>query len=346
MRWSSSGTATGTIHAVDARRHVTEGRLRRLTEELLEEQLGAVEASSVPEVLVDEIDFALRPPRHERRVPSYGAFVLPTSHPAEWSNETDLTVFSAETTERDDGEVRRYADGLTSWIVRTAEGVDRILVFDRAAGSERDLVVLARASGAMVVQRHPSGEVRLVGSFGVARWDGLDWHVERPVAAWLSAASCGLDAFHSEAVDRLLQFAVHDLGSAGIGAILVYHPVSPAGERLEHRLRAPAPLRIDRATALGPLRHVLSQTDGAAIFNGDGQLIEIGARLAPSADAQLQVDPIGGTRHTSARRYSFDEPEALVVAVSDDGPVTVFRNGGIVGRSGTRSHIVLRPEGD
>ena len=62
---------------MDSPRTVTPGRLRRLAEELIEEQLGVIERSSVPEVLVDEIDYALRPPRHERRVPSYGSFVLP-----------------------------------------------------------------------------------------------------------------------------------------------------------------------------------------------------------------------------------------------------------------------------
>jgi hypothetical protein len=317
---------------MDASRRVTPGRLRRLTEELLEEQLGVIERSSVPEVLVDEIDYALRPPRHERRVPSYGSFVLPTRTVDEWSTATGLAIVTSSTTDALDDTVRRYADGLTSWTIRTKQGVDSLVVFDRSAGSERDLVVLAEASGSMVVQRHPNGQVRLVGSFGVARWDGLGWHTEPPVESWLQWAACGLDQVEGDALDHLLRFAVHDLGAQGVGALLVYRPTLTA-VGLERRLDDPPPLRIDRPTDLAPLRHVLTQTDGAALFETSGRLIALGVLLRPTPSAESIVDALGGTRHTSARRYSHDDPGAVVIAVSEDGPVTVFRKGEIIGRS-------------
>jgi hypothetical protein len=38
-------------------------------------------------------------------------------------------------------------------------------------------------------------------------------------------------------------------------------------------------------------------------------------------------------RHTSARRYSFDEPESTVIVVSEDGPVSVLRKGALLGSS-------------
>ncbi len=318
---------------MDAARRVTPGRLRRLTEELLEEQLGIIERSSIPEVLVDEIDYALRPPRHERRVPSYGSFVLPTEPVDSWRRRTGLDVVTSRTTDAVDDEVRRYADGLTSWSVRTASGVDQLVVFDRPAGSERDLVVLATASGAMIVQRHPGGEVRLVGSFGVARWDGSGWHVEPPVDSWLAWASCGLGGLGTDVLDGLLRFAVHDLGSQGIGALLVYRPSPTHARSLESRLPAPPPLRIDRPADLAPLRHVLTQVDGAALFDADGRLAELGVRLVPSAAAESAIDAIRGTRHTSARRYSHDDADAVVIVVSEEGPVTVFRGGDVVGHS-------------
>lgn len=317
---------------MDAPRRVTPGRLRRLTEELLEEQLGVIERSSVPAVLVDEIDYALRPPRHERRVPSYGSFVLPSQPVAEWSADTGLAIVTSSTTDALDDTVRRYADGLTSWTIRTARGVDSLVVFDRSAGSERDLVVIAAVSGAMVVQRHPNGQVRLVGSFGVARWDGLGWHTEPPVESWLQWAVRGLDEVEGGALHHLLRFAVHDLGAQGVGALLVYRP-TPNSHGLERRLDDPPPLQIDRPTDLAPLRHVLAQTDGAALFDTAGRLTALGVLLNPTASAETNVDAVGGTRHTSARRYSHDDPGAVVVAVSEDGPVTVFRKGEVIGRS-------------
>ena len=318
---------------MDTSRQVTPGRLRRLTEELVEEQLGVIERSSIPDVLVDEIDYALRPPRHERRVPSYGSFVLPERPIAEWKATTGLSVVTSSTANDMDDDVRRYADGLTSWTVRTANGVDSLVVFDRSTGSERDLVVLAAASGAMVVQRHPSGEVRLVGSFGVARWDGLGWHVEPPVTSWLRWATRGLEGYDGDALGHLLRFAVHDLGAQGVGALLVYRPGDTPHAHRERRLVAPPPLRIDHPADLAPLRHVLTQTDGAALFDESGLLIELGVLLVPTSEAEDEVAPIRGTRHTSGRRYSHDDPDAVVIAVSEDGPVTLFRGGDVVGQS-------------
>jgi hypothetical protein len=266
-------------------------------------------------------------------VPSYGVFVLPEVPTDEWQRTTGLDIVTGRTTSRLDDEVRRYADGLSSWAIRTAEGVDSMVVFDRPTGSERDLVVLAAASRAIVVQRHPNGEIRLVGSFGVARWDGLGWHVEPPVESWVTSAVCGLDGVDTSALDQLLRFAVHDLGAQGVGALLVFRPGETAAPTREPRLDEPPSLRIERASDLAPLRHVLTQLDGAALFAADGTLVELGVRLVPSADAEAAVPALGGTRHTAARRYSHDDPEAVVIAVSEDGPVTVFRGGEIVGNS-------------
>ena len=56
-------------------------------------------------------------------------------------------------------------------------------------------------------------------------------------------------------------------------------------------------------------------------------------RLVPSPEAESEVDGLRGMRHTSGRRYSFDDPGATVVVVSEDGPVTVLRAGDVIGRS-------------
>ena len=78
---------------------------------------------------------------------------------------------------------------------------------------------------------------------------------------------------------------------------------------------------------------MLSQTDGAALFDASGTLVQLGVRLIPTPEAELSIDARGGTRHISARRYSFDDPGAVVIAVSEDGPVTVYRGGEVIGRS-------------
>ena len=131
----------------------------------------------------------------------------------------------------------------------------------------------------------------------------------------------------------MLDFAVHDLGANGIGATLIFREGDADGPAVEQRLPAPPPLRIDRPTHLAPLRHALAQVDGAAVFDGQGVLRDLGVRLVPSTDAENDVDAFKGTRHTSGRRYSYDDSDAIVIAVSEDGPVSVFHRGKILGRS-------------
>jgi hypothetical protein len=232
---------------------------------------------------------------------------------------------------------RRYADGLSSWLLRQTDGLaDEWLLFDRPAGSERDLVVLAAVLGATIVQRHPSGAVRVVGDFGVLRWEGLAWHHEPPVATWVDAFAALPSIGDRDVLKAILAFAVHDLGSLGIGALLVYRVDDASGPRMEEPVPTPPPLEIRTVSHLAPLRHALGQVDGAAVFSPDGVLRRLGVRLVPSRGSESAVAALGGTRHTSGLRYSYDDPSAIVIVVSEDGPVSVLRNGQVLGRSDHR----------
>jgi hypothetical protein len=316
-----------------------DGHVRRLAEELADEGLAFVAGDDAPDgpagdTVLRELLHALRPPRHERRIASYGAIVDPRQPMAAWAEPTQLAMARRAVDELPRAGARRFADGLSSWLVLDAGDAQDLVVFDRAAGSERDLVVLAAATGGTLVQRHPSGTVRVVGAFGVVRWDGTAWHHEPSVRTWIdtlvTCAGCSPDA---HVLTQLLEFAVHDLGARGVGALLVHRPADDPGPTLEQRLPTPPPLEVTRPADLAPLRHVLAQVDGAAVFDESGTLRQLGVRLVPSAEAEADVAGYRGMRHTAGRRYSFDDPLATVIVVSEDGPVTVLRNGELLGRS-------------
>ncbi|CAN5900045.1 hypothetical protein BH23ACT2_BH23ACT2_06020 [soil metagenome] len=285
------------------------------------------------EATVAELAYAMRPIVHERRIPSFGAIVAPTTDPGGWRHETELTIIRRSIGDRPTVSARRYADGVSSWLIRHVGGGDEWAVFDRPAGSERDLVVLSEVLGATLVQRHPAGPVRVVGSFGVFRWDGIDWHHEPLVSTWIDSVSACGNHGDREVLEILLEFAVHDLGSRGIGSTLVYQPDQHLEASFDRSMPVPPPLGLTRPADLAPLRHVLAQVDGASLFSTDGTLLEIGVRLVPSVEAEADVDGYRGTRHTSGRRYSFDDPGATVVVVSEDGPVTAMRAGQLLGAS-------------
>jgi hypothetical protein len=304
-----------------------------LGEDLEESGLHAEGSDAFREMLLEEIDHALRPAVHERRVASSGTVLEPRSNPATWASGTLLDISRAPLGEQPLPAARRFADGLSSWLVRHADHRNEWMVFDRPAGSERDLVVLAEVMDATLVQRHPAGSVRVVGEFGVLRWEGYSWHHEPPLSSWIDAVTAGSAHGDPEVIEALLDFAVHDLGSVGIGALLIYRPDTDPGPPVEERLPTPPALQIRRPFHLAPLRHALAQVDGAAVFDAGGVLRRLGVRLVPSAAAEETVEALGGTRHTSARRYSRDDPLATVVVVSEDGPVSVLRNGAVLGRS-------------
>jgi hypothetical protein len=307
-------------------------RLRRLAEELDESGLRTDGDEAFRQLLVREIDQALRPAVHEKRVPSGGTIIEPKSDPATWASGAQLDITRGPVDQPLE-DARRFADGLSSWLLRRTDGATEWMVFDRPAGSERDLVVLAGVFDATIVQRHPTGSVRVVGKFGVLRRQDFGWHHEPPVHRWIDAVTASSDHGDPDVVEGILRFAVHDLGSRGIGALLIYRPDPGPGPPVEERLPTPPPLRIRSASHLAPLRHALSQIDGAAIFDAEGVLRRLGVRLVPSGAAEETVEAFRGTRHTSGIRYSYDDPVATVVAVSDDGPVSVLRNGAVLGHS-------------
>ncbi len=311
----------------------TEPRLRRLGEEMAEEGVGFVLEDERAATVLEELDYALRPPVHERRIPSYGAIIGPTAPVESWIATTQLVAERRPTSEFGDAQIRRFADGISSWAIRDGGGVDELVVFDRSASSERDIVILAAATGGLLVQRHPGGVVRVVGPGGVIRRDVSGWHHEPPLDSWLVDVPGCRSAAGLTILGLLVDFAVHDLGARGIGSLLILHETGDLGLGHEVRMPVPPALQIDRPNDLAPLRHALAQTDGATVFDHAGTLRRMGVRLVPSQAAESEVRAIGGTRHTSARRFSYDVPEAVVIAVSEDGPVTVLRAGALIGRS-------------
>jgi sensor domain DACNK-containing protein/DisA checkpoint controller-like protein len=317
-------------------------RRRRLAEELEENGFLLDGADPTKDVLLEEVDRALHPPVHEHRIPSTGTILEPAFAPEAWTAGTNLDITRGPLRDLSLDAARRFTDGFSSWLLRRGCGENEWIIFDRPAGSERDLVVLVAAFGATIIQRHPSGSVRIAGGFGVWRWDGIRWHHEPPVQDWIDSLASGAHDGDLEVVESLLRFAVHDLGSLGIGALLVYRAGPEPGPPVEDQLSAPPPLRIRAAPHLAPLRHALSQLDGAAMFDAGGTLRQLGVRLLPSRDSIELVEGLRGTRHTAGRRYSFDDPAATVIVVSEDGPVTVLRRGKVVDRSTARSPATAR----
>src|SRR6266851_7141405 len=96
------------------------GRLRRLAEELDESGLRLEGTEPFREMLLEEIDHALRPAVHERRVPSGGTILDPASDPATWASGAQLD-FTRRPVDQPLSDARRFADGFSSWLLRRTD---------------------------------------------------------------------------------------------------------------------------------------------------------------------------------------------------------------------------------
>jgi Probable sensor domain DACNK len=107
------------------------GRRRRLAEELEEAGMRLGESPARRDILLDEIDHAMRPVVHERRAASIGTILAPLSDPATWGPGTGLDITRIPAGQHPLSAVRRFADGLSSWVLRHIDGGNEWLLFDR-----------------------------------------------------------------------------------------------------------------------------------------------------------------------------------------------------------------------
>ena len=176
-------------------------------------------------------------------------------------------------------------------------------------GSERDLVVLAEVLG-----RHaraaPPDRARCGSSapFGVLRWDGLAL-APRAAGRALDRRGDGLPGpRRPRGAQALLEFAVHDLGSRGIGATARSTGPTTSAAGLEPRLPTPPPLRHPppgRPRAAAPRAGPDRRRRGVRRRRHARQL---GVRLVPSPEAEVGGRRLPRHAPHSARRYSYDDP--------------------------------------
>lgn len=328
---SATSTRLGQAPGVDDA--VLPGRLERLLGELRDEGVPALDGAPEGLGALVELSYALRPHVHEGRVPTYGAIVALSSllaNPRAFDDASRATLIPVGGL--DVRFARRFADGMTTFALRAHDTISHIVCFGRDVSAEYELVGLQMSIGGLVIQRHAGGQVRVFGPAGVVRWDGISWHHDPPLDAWLSRLASRATRLRVEDMRPVLRFAVHELGGRRIGATLIWRPndPEPPSRRIERLVHNVPVLRLGRPGEGAAIAHALAQTDGAAIFDGDGSLRTIGVRLAPSPGAESAVDAMSGMRHTSALRYSFDDRDCVVIVVSDAGPVTIMHAGEII----------------
>jgi DisA bacterial checkpoint controller nucleotide-binding len=314
---------TRIVGAVDARIALSRPA-RRLQSEMIDDGVAVDAEEGVLQVVLDELEYARRPPLFERRAPIYGSIVVPADRSLIESGElVDLIALDAIPLDV----ARRFADGRSTYLVRQPDRPLQLACFRRSVQYESDLVEIEADIGGVIVQRTTMGVTRAFTETGAVEWSGYRW-TKRPNARsqhqGLQPLLPGID---KPVLAGVLELAVHWLSPSRVGATLVLPgDHGDAGMDLEHSIVAPT-LTVTTRYHYPALFAALMQTDLATIVAADGAVLRLAVGLRATPEAGSVIDHERGMRHRSAARYTFDQPGALAVVVSEDGPVTVFFHG-------------------
>jgi hypothetical protein len=302
--------------------------MRRIRAELVDDEVPLPVDGPMGHVLVRALAHARRPNVHEGRVPRYGAVVA--EEPVDWDAVPGVVELVDAPEDLD--VARRFADGRGSFLV-VEPGHTYLACFGDTVEYEASVVALAAATGGVVVQRTVKGTVRVCTETGVVEWDGVMWRFKPLAHRYASIVRRLVPQADAGVLAGTLELAVHWLSAGHVGGILVWDVLGGATplRGLDLTSATPGPrLRVDDRAHRAALLSVAGQLDRAIVIGDDGVVTAYGATIVPSSHAERVVESVHGTRHTSARRLSFDESRTLVVTVSEDGPVTVFSDGAAI----------------
>ena len=301
-----------------------EKRRRLLQRELeLEGMWKRLSADDGPfaEVLLAELLYSLKLPRHERRLPAYGSIIWPEDGVGADAQLAPSSLDGA----------RALVNGKSSFVLRGRDGALTVECFERRRDSEIEVVMLSDACKGTVVQRTPAGVVKVCTGRDVVVYEQGVWYAKPYSSRFARIVVSRTPTADIAVVKSVLRMAVHELSAANVGATLILRIDREAGRELNgvHAGTDVSTLSLDvnRSVHIGPIAHLLARADGAMILSRNGHVQEFGCHLTYTNRARDDVEAIGGTRHTSAKCFSYDEPRTLVITVSEDGPVTVFSQG-------------------
>jgi DNA integrity scanning protein DisA with diadenylate cyclase activity len=283
--------------------------------------------------LLAEADYALRPHSHEGKIVTYG--FIRVEHLAKLEkyvivSPDDLTITQA----------RSIADGKNLFVVIEDKRYAGLTVLDKSLSSERDIVAFQKELGGIIGITDNHGITKFISSHGISLHELRDWKLKPNVSQVARVISQHAPMVNRGKLVAILEFCLHTLGANKIGATLVWfldklnQDVLTSVARVQTDTQSLEINLVERQN-LSALQSILERNDGAALISSDGKLIGVGAHLVTSPKSIDLIQAYTGTRHTSARRFSYDRSETIVFTVSSDGPVTIFSDGLKIGEINT-----------
>ena len=206
---------------------------------------------------------------------------------------------------------------------------------DRAVGDETRLLELSRMADGLAIKREVSGIVRLAQGGDIWLVENRNWNRKFGLLEHMDLVrSClGFVPAHLYSTLRsLLRLTYYFLSSHNIGTTLVWRvqePIEGTIEGLSNKGLDVKEMGVNTndESQYSVIEHLMKYRDGAAIIGPTGNVEYVGTHLMYCNGAAEKIQPDKGTRHTSAKRFSFDREETVVFVVSQDGPVSIYSDG-------------------
>lgn len=290
-------------------------------------------ASFIPEIIeheavLAELEYALRPVVHEGKIQPYGFIVCSCTDSLIYRKFADQTGFELNI-------ARRIADGCHSFLIFTEGEFKGVFPLAESANDEYSLVHLQQSSQAVICITDNTGTTKIFCDEGVFIHQYRQWQRKPSIKQALSNIRRCVSPIDCEILDSILGFCFYELSPNKIGATLVWCLKSLPAKEMERFLPSTIAGNLQKRLILNMLddvnrailRHLLTYADGAVFIDAEGLVIGGGAHLKYSEDSRSLIKAYRGTRHTSAKRFSYDFPETVLFVVSSDGLVTVFSDG-------------------
>ncbi len=227
---------------------------------------------------------------------------------------------------------RLLANGHDSFILFEKNIFIGLAYFRIPINNELSLLKAFPPSGGLFIQRNPRGGIKFFQGSNIITLENRIWHSKPLIkeAAW-KISRCIPEIDHI-ILKSILDLAFHLLSPISqVGTTIVWWLKKNPNLEYEFEENGESTSKfnffITDETKSKSICHYLSQTDGAIFIEADGLISNVGVHLKNSKKSCNIISQFQGTRHTSAKRFSFDRREALVITVSSNGPVSIFSDG-------------------
>lgn len=159
--------------------------------------------------------------------------------------------------------------------------------------------------------------------------DGNNWTCKYPLGFYIAQIRKNLPVLN-ETLEKIIKFSFYVLSPERIGATIVYWFSNSDKKHLKGiKTFEKESINVNNENDINLLRNLLKEIDGAIFIDKEGYFINCEVHLSYSSKSEkaIKQDILTGTRHSSARRYSFDNKECLIITISQSGPVTIFFKG-------------------